>query len=79
MMRMTVEAARAQLKVDSRCCCSNTIHPLRHPPHAGNHHLFDRDFDLFLGRKGKGGEAANLEGAAKEFASSGNIDREWQG
>jgi cobalamin biosynthesis protein CobT len=54
-------------------------HPLRHPPHTGNHHLFDRDFDLFLGRKGKGGEAADLEGAAKEFATSGNIDREWQG
>ena len=47
------------------------------PHSAGNHHLFERDFDLFLGRKGKGDEAADLHGAAREFAETGNVDREW--
>jgi hypothetical protein len=44
------------------------------PP--GNHHLFEKDFDLFLGRIGKGVQAGDLQGAAKEFAATGNIDSE---
>jgi hypothetical protein len=43
---------------------------------SGNHHLFEKDFDLFLGRIGKGVQAGDLQGAAKDFATTGNTDSE---
>ncbi len=90
MMTMKITVMMMERKVDALVMLLLLLPllllPTTHPtPHftsalaAGNHHLFEKDFDLFLGRVGKGSLAGDLPGAAKDFAKTGNIDSECNG